>query len=246
MSEIIKTEAIVLNKLNYGDTSSIVSLFTKDNGRLSALIKGGRSPKSKIGLIVDPLNHLQIIIYNKDTRDLQILSGADIISHFPKLKEDFDKLKYSYAVIELLKKLTAEHESHVRLFNGSVRILSLMESSNEHPALIFGRYFIFFLKEIGYEIQLDSCCVCGRTNLKGTDLGYNFEMGILCEHCRVDHLETYSLSAELFTYIICLKSSKKIETFNTATAEKAIIFMERYLKYHIPDFSGIQSLQLLK
>ena len=42
MSEIIKTEAIVLNKINYGDTSMIASFFTKDYGRLSGILKGGR------------------------------------------------------------------------------------------------------------------------------------------------------------------------------------------------------------
>lgn len=246
MSEIVKTEAVVLSKLNFGDTSSIVSFFTKEHGRLSAIIKGGRGPKSKIGLIADPINHLQIIIYKKDTRDLQILSGADLINHFPRIKDDYEKLRYSMSVIELLKKLTAENETHVRLFNGSVRILSLMDTSNEHPSVIFGRYFLFFIKEIGYEIQLDECIVCGRTNLFSANLGYNYEMGILCGDCSAEHLESYSISAELFNYLICLKNSKKIETLNTAIAEKAITFMETYLKYQIPDFNGIQSLKLLK
>lgn len=246
MSEIIKTEAIVLSKLNYGDTSSIVSLYTKEYGRMSAIIKGGRSPKSKMGLIADPVNHLQIILYKKDTRELQFISGADIIHHFPKIKENFDKLRYSQAVTELLKKLTAEHETNVRLFNGSVRILSLMETSAEHPSLLFGRYFIFFIKEIGYELQLEKCYVCGKANFYGTDLGYNYEMGILCDDCRAGHLESYTLTAELFNYLVCLKNSKRIETFNAATADKAITFMEINLKYQIPEFSGIQSLKLLK
>ena len=78
MSEIIKTEAIVLNKINYGDSSIIASLFTKDFGRLSGIIKGGRSPKSKIGSAVNQLNHLEIILYTKDTREVQLISNASI------------------------------------------------------------------------------------------------------------------------------------------------------------------------
>ena len=68
MSEIIKTEAIVLNKINYGDTSMIASLYTKDHGKISAILKGGRSSKSKIGAVVNPANYLEIVIYKKDTR----------------------------------------------------------------------------------------------------------------------------------------------------------------------------------
>ncbi|MFO7445527.1 MAG: DNA repair protein RecO, partial [Ignavibacteriaceae bacterium] len=127
MSEIIKTEAVVLSKLNYGDTSSIASLYTKEYGKLSAILKGSRSPKSKIGLIVDPLNHLQVIMYKKDTRELQLISSADIISHFSKIKADFNKLKYCHAVLELIKKLTGEHEANAKLFRGVIRIFNLIE-----------------------------------------------------------------------------------------------------------------------
>ena len=52
MSEIIKTEAVVLSKLNYGDSSSIASLFTEDFGKLSVIVKGARSPKSKYGKLL--------------------------------------------------------------------------------------------------------------------------------------------------------------------------------------------------
>ena len=92
MSEIIKTDAVVLSKLNYGDTSSIVTLYTQTDGKISVIVKGGRSPKSKIGKIIDPINHLQIIIYKKDTRDVQVLSDANLVSHFVHLKEDLNAL----------------------------------------------------------------------------------------------------------------------------------------------------------
>ena len=246
MSEIITTEAVVLSKLDYGDTSKIVTLYTKDYGKLSAIIKGGRSSKSKIGSIVDPLNHIQIVLYKKDTREIQIISSADLINHFRNVKENLEKLKYSQSVIELLKKLTVEHEINHKLFKGTVRILTLLDTSNEHPAVTFGRYFVFFLSELGYAIQIDSCSVCGKTYLGKKELSYNFELGILCDSCRSNHLESAQISPELFNYLICLKTGKKIELLNISVAEKAIMFMERYLKFHIPDFTGIQSIQLLK
>jgi DNA repair protein RecO (recombination protein O) len=246
MSEIIKTEAVVLSKMNYGDTSSIVSLYTKDYGKFSAIIKGGRNPKSKMGLVLDPINYVQLIVYKKDNRELQIISGADIISHYPNIKIDLEKLKYSQAVLELLKKLTVDHEINVRLFKGVIRILTLFDSSNEDSIILFGRFFIFFLTELGYELQLDKCSICGRTNLAGTDLSYNHEMGIFCSDCRKNQLESFSINSELFNYLICLKDSKKIEKTNMMIAEKAIVFMERFLIYHIPDFKGIQAIQLFK
>ncbi len=245
MSEIITTEAIVLSKLKYGDTSKIVTLYTKDFGKLSAIVKGGRNSKSNIGAIVDPMNHIQIVLYKKDTREIQLISSADLINHFRHVKEEFERLEYSQAILELLKKLTVEHEVNLRLFKGVVRILNLLDTSNELPVITFGRFFIFFLSELGYEIQLEKCCVCGKANLENIELSYNFDLGILCNVCRKNHLESISISSELFKYMVCLKTNKKIETLSNGTAEKAVVFMERYLKFHIPDFKGIQSIQLL-
>src|ERR1035437_2213847 len=143
MSKLIKTAAIVLSKLNYGDSSSIVSLFTKEYGKLSAILKGGRNPKSKLSLIVDPINYLEVIFYNKPSRELQILSSADIKAHFHKIKEDLDKLKYAHSVIELVKNLSVEHEVNKKLFSGIIRILELIAEGKENPAVLFGRFFLF-------------------------------------------------------------------------------------------------------
>lgn len=246
MSEIVKTEAVVLSKMNYGDTSNILSVYTKDSGKLSIIIKGARSPKSKSGYIADPPNHVQIVIYKKDTRDIQILSSIDLVSHFPHLKEDIDKLKYSFAIIELVKKLTPEHETNLRLFNGLSRILLLIDSSKENPRILFGRFFLFFLKEIGYEVQLRKCASCERSSLTEENLGYNFELGILCSNCSNKNRTDFKLSQELFSYLLCLNDNEGADIYSEFIFDKAIIFMERYLKFHIPDFKGIQAFQTIK
>ncbi len=246
MSEIIKTEAIVLNKINYGDTSTIASFFTRDHGRLSGILKGGRSSKSRIGTVVNPLNHIEIVLYKKDTREVQIVSGASIISHFPGIKDNFEKLQYSLAVLELLKKLTPEHEINLRLFSGTVRILSLLDTSNEEPLVLFGRYFLFFLTDSGYEVQFEKCISCGKSNFTNENLGYNFDLGIFCEQCSRDNLYSYIIDMELFDYLMCLKYNKQAEKISKSVKEKAVVFLERYAKHHVPDFKGLQSIQLFK
>jgi DNA repair protein RecO (recombination protein O) len=246
MSEIIKTEAVVLSKMDYRDSSNILSFYTKDFGRLSVIHKGARSPKSKKGFIAEPLNHLHIIIYKKDSRELQLLSSADLISHFPHVKEDLDKLKYSFAILELIKKLTPEDETNTKLFNGLTRILFLLDSSYENPKITFGRFFIFFLKEIGYEIQLNKCLSCQTNLMNGDSIGYNFELGAFCSRCLSNFRIDFKISPELFNYLICLKQNKSAEIYKNFTADRAIIFMERHLKFHIPDFKGIISFHTIK
>lgn len=246
MSSIVETEALVLSKLDYGDTSSIISLYTKDKGRFSVILKGGRNPRSKMGMIADPLNYLHVIIYDKPTRDLQLLTSAEIISHYPNVKSDFSKIKHSQAILELIKKLTPEHEPNLRIFKGVIRIFDLLENSEEMAEILFGRFFMFFLKELGYELQLNKCSSCGKTTLRNIELSYNFEIGILCQECRSSFLENFRVQAELFEYLLCLKYNERLENPNTGIVERGNIFMEKFLMYHISDFKGIQTFQLLK
>lgn len=246
MSDIIKTEAVVLSKINYGDTSSIVSVYSELEGKLSAIVKGGRGPKSKIGKIIDPLNHLQIIIYKKNTRDVQILSSADLISHFVNIKEDIDATKYAFAIIELVKNLTVEHESNPKLFKGIIKILNMINDKKEAPAFLFGRFFLFFLSELGYDLAIDKCGICAKQITSDSDVGFNFDLGFTCSDCLKSHSGLQGISAELFNYLICLKKNKKILNVNMDIIESLNLLLERYLKFHIPDFKGIQSFQIYK
>ena len=245
MSEIIKTEAVVLSKMNYGDSSCISKLFTSDHGIVSIIVKGARSSKSKYGAVVDPINHLQVIYYKKETRDLQLLSGAEIISHFPAIKEDLTKLKYAYAAVELVKNLLAENESNHKIFKGLVKILERINSADEKPAVSFGRFFLFFLKEIGYELQFDKCIVCGTRNFTDNNLIYSFEKGLICGKCRSQVVEFYEINMELITYLNCLKTNVKPGFYNDAIISKANKLMEQHLKFQVPDFKGLQSFQIL-
>jgi DNA repair protein RecO (recombination protein O) len=242
MSEIIKTEALVLSKLNYGDSSSITSLFTKDYGRMSALVKGGRNPKSKIAHVIDPLNYVNIVIYRKDSRELQLLTSADIIEHYPNIKNNLEKLKYSYSVLELVKNLLPEDEVNQKIFKGTWRILKLIDTESNNEKVLFSKYFLFFISQIGYEIQLNRCSDCGKAIGNKETLSYNSQIGILCSNCK-SRYPGNGPDAELFN---CLKSLKlnSEEEFPDKTYTDVISFLERYIKIHIPDFKGLQSLKM--
>ncbi|HEY6435675.1 MAG TPA: DNA repair protein RecO [Ignavibacteriaceae bacterium] len=243
MSEIIKTEAVVLSKMNYSDSSNIASLFTEDLGKISVIIKGARSEKSKYGKMVDPLNYLLVVLYKKDSREVQLLSGADIIQHFPEIKSDLNKCSYAYAVLELVKNLLAEHEVNKKMFKGVIKILTRLNSGDELPEITFGRFLFFFLKETGYEIQIDACAICGKTKFTES-VYYHRDKGVICGECIRSVVDIYDINAELLRYLNCLKSNESAGNFGNLTIQKAILFMENHLKYHVPDFKGISSLKL--
>lgn len=244
MSEIIKTEAVVLSKMDYRDTSKIATFFTLEHGKMTGIIKGARSSKSGIGKMVDSFNHINLVIYKKSTRDLQYITQADFISFYPSIKSDLEKLKYSSAVLELVQALTVEEEAHPRLFRGIIKILGLFENSSEPPAFLLIKFILFFLKEIGYEFPLKNCSSCRREINPQRNIYFSYGSGIVCEDCRNGMQDAFLFSKELFNFFICLRNNKSNTDADLKMADKALFILERFLKHHIPLFRGIKSIHL--
>lgn len=244
MSEILKTEAIVLKKIEFGETSRIAHFYTKDLGRISGIIKGAKSSKSKFGKSVDILNHLNLVLYNKNTREIQLISDIELINHFRKTKDNYEKLKYALAVIELVSALTVEHDPNKRLFDGTTKILKLIEHGIEEEAVLFLRYMLFFIKEIGYEFQLEVCSICNRKVLEGENISYIYDQGIVCGECRHDRIANVELNSELFNFLLCLSQKKNVLNISQKDISRLINILERFLISNVKEFKGLNSLKM--
>ncbi len=245
MAEIKKTRGLVLRKLNYSNTSKIVTIFTEDYGKMAFFVKGGRSSKSKTGNLVDVLNMIEVVFYQKEGRDVQQLSQASLIAHFPMIKEDLEKIKYSSAIIELLNKLMLENEANHRLFRGVERILTLINKGENQPKYLFAKFFIFLLEELGYAIQNEKCADCHKELIPGRRTFYNYERGFVCEECAPDTIISFEFSAELFKLLSCLSNKNNNISYNDGDLEQIIKFLEKYLTWHVEDFKSINSLKML-
>ncbi len=244
MAEIIKTDAVVLSKMDYSNSSKIAILFTNEFGKISVLVKGGRSANSKTGRMIDVLNLVQVVLYKKDTRELQYISQVDLIQSYPKIKEDLRKLKYAVAGLELINSLLPESEQHPRLFRGLVKILSMINETSSHPGIPMLRFMLFFLKEVGFELQIDSCSYCEKDLSDEQNVFFNFEKGMICSDCSKDHLISFIFSKELFNFFMCLRLKESKISVSEKEIDNAFNFIEKYLKFHIPEFKGIKSIHL--
>jgi DNA repair protein RecO (recombination protein O) len=245
MSEIIKTQAIVLRRINFGDSSKIATFYSEDFGKISAIIKGARSPKSKIGFLIDTTNLLQIVLYKKETRDLQIVSDVDLIKSYSRIRDDYEKFRFASAILELLTSLTLENENNKKLFDGTVKIFALLDNTKNSPKLLFIKYFLFFLKEIGYELQFNFCSICKKPLVPGDSVSYNYENGLLCSECRKDRLTVFNFTKELFNLMLCLNSKNYDIPYSEKELDLTIQLLERFLMNHVNEFTGIKSLRII-
>ena len=113
---IVKSEAFVLKNFRYGETSKIVILFTKNFGKINAIVKGARNFKSRLCGTLETMNYIEAVIYYKENRDLQIISAAEYKKSFPCIIGNFDKLELSFRIIEMINKSLIQNEISIPVF----------------------------------------------------------------------------------------------------------------------------------
>ena len=86
---IVHTSAIVLKSFPYGDTSLIARCFSKDQGKISLIIKGARSKKKPKAAFFEPLSHVDLIYNYKPNRELQIVSKVSFINYWSSILLNF-------------------------------------------------------------------------------------------------------------------------------------------------------------
>ena len=99
---IVTTEAIVLRRRKQGDTSKILTLYTKAFGKLNVIAKGAREVKSKFGASLETFTHATVVFYRKEHRDLHLLSKAETIESNSQISKSLEKIEQAMAIIELV------------------------------------------------------------------------------------------------------------------------------------------------
>lgn len=141
---ILKTEAFVLKSFKYKETSKIVTLFTKDFGKLNAIVKGARNFKSKLCGTLETMNHISAVLYIKDNRELQFLSGAEYKNSYRNILNDFDKLQAAFRIIELINKSVIDNSVNHQIFDLLVNTYSILN----HSAKNYFCYVLYFQIEM--------------------------------------------------------------------------------------------------
>ena len=123
-----KAQALVLRTTDWSETSRIASLWTREFGKVRALAKGGRRLKSNFENALDLLTHCRIVFLRKSPGSLDLLTEAQVVRRFPRLRSDLAALYGAYYVAELLEAMTEEHDPHPALFDAALETLDLLGS----------------------------------------------------------------------------------------------------------------------
>lgn len=179
-----KTRAIVLRLVEFSETSLIATLFTEDFGKVGALAKGARRPKSACEGALDLLALVRIVFIHKSSDALDLLTEARLERRFRSAERDLPRLYAGYYVGELLSELTDMGDPHPELFAaGNHALLSIDDGAPLAETLL--RFEIAALRLLGHWPSLATCAVCGQQVTAGERVPLSMiGGGVLCEECR--------------------------------------------------------------
>lgn len=130
----------------FDETGKLVTLFTKDYGKIRVIAKGAKRPTSKFGGRLEVFNLLEIAV--AEGRNLDILSQAETLEWFYPLREDLEKLAAGFYFIRIINKATADHQKNYNLFKLLFWSLDKLKKG-EAPARVIKYFEVNFLKVEG-------------------------------------------------------------------------------------------------
>ena len=149
---------VVLRTYKLGEADRIVSILTRGHGKVRAVAKGVRKTKSRFGGRLEPVSHVDLLMY-EGRGELDIVSQAETVDAFRPLRDDLDRLGRAVAMLEAADQLALEREANARLYEMLVGALRTL-ASRDAPLVVPG----FLLKALaleGYRPQVEACVACG-------------------------------------------------------------------------------------
>jgi DNA repair protein RecO (recombination protein O) len=180
----VKTEAVVLRSLRFGEADRILHLYTPRRGKIGAIAKGVRRARSRFGGRLEPFFRLELMLH-EGRSELLTVTGAQTIDGFPRLREDADALDTAARACDAVSRLFDTSEPHPDVYNLLCNELALLdaraggEGFSGHANQLAFR--LKLLLAAGFAPQLASCAACGEgDHLTGFSGAAG---GVVCSSC---------------------------------------------------------------
>ncbi|WP_078552786.1 DNA repair protein RecO [Bacillus alkalicellulosilyticus] len=183
-------EGIVIRTIDYGESNKIITLFTKEYGKIGIMARGAKKPKSRVSAVSQLLVYGSFLFYQSS--GLGTLQQGEIIESFREVRNDLFRASYASYVVELTDKLMDERQPNQALFALLCQTLRLL--NNDVDGEILMRIFeMKMLSVAGISPQLDCCSNCG--NVEGEFAFSIQEAGFLCHRCYSKDRHVIKISA---------------------------------------------------
>ena len=240
---LTKDLAICIRAIDYSETSQIVSFFTRATGKIDAIAKGSKRPKSPFDGPIEVLSHGNIVFIDSAGEKLATLTEFQQQPTLLNLRNNLFVLYACLFAAELLSKLTHDYDPHPELFDSFLEFLhnsNEQHSTNDEQRDILALLILFqltLLKEIGLQPILSHCVNCKTqyeyraSSIENPVYFSSTANGLICRDCEPSFPDKIRLTNEASA---CLAAFKQIPE----SAEKTLKEIEKVLVHHLTGLLG--------
>jgi DNA repair protein RecO (recombination protein O) len=233
----IKTKGINLKFVRVGEADKILTIFTSDLGKISAIAKGARRPRSKFGGRLEPFAFNNYLLATG--RSLYVVSQAETIESFRALREEEQKLRAACFIVNVVRASTEEGQKNPALFDLLLKALDLLNVTS-HPESIKLIFEVLLMEVEGFFPYLEGCIKCRKPVTKEPS-AVTFSIafgGLLCSACAKTAFGKVSVPFPLIKMMKRIRESDVLELKDIQIEQGNIKKLNTIVRPYISDHIG--------
>ena len=221
-------------------------MFTEDQGKVTILAKGAWRPKNNAGALLEPMNHIHLQYYHKNSREIQVLKDGGFTQQFSNLRKELSKVIVGLTIVEMMDKSTLDNNPFPILYRLGWRVLEKLNDEKQNIWLVF----VFFLYQLslrlGFLPNIKKCSKCNADLISGCFDNYTGEL--ICVNCSTQSkisLDENSLSALQKLEYLHLDDLQTL-SINIQGITNSIQFLDLFISFHLEGLKKLRYMTMLK
>ncbi len=186
-----ESEAIVLRSYPLGEADRLVSFLSRSFGRARGVARGARRPKSRFGSTLEPLSHIRIWFYERETRELVRINQCELLESFLDAQQDYQLSCALSLVAEVADAVLPDREASEAAFRLVLHVAREIRQTG-NTALPIAYFAVWMVRLSGWLGDLNRCIRCGASLLGSPGYASVASSGFACDRCKLPGMRLFS------------------------------------------------------
>ncbi|MFZ3046836.1 MAG: DNA repair protein RecO [Desulfatirhabdiaceae bacterium] len=233
-------KAIVLRKIEFGDADLIITLFSSDRGKLTAIAKGAKKSRKRFSGVLELFSTLNIVSEESRGRGIPILQEASLIYPFVNIRSKIEKTAYASYWAEIVNVWMEDGQKQPELYSLLEFSLDALDTDQMTAEILSVFFQIQFMKLCGFGPTLFHCTGCCQDMMEtqrpymAVDIARG---GILCQDCLPKSFSCQSLSMGTIKFLQWMEKADRIRAARlrptTRSINEGLDFLESFVPHHL-------------
>lgn len=180
-ARLYRCEAIVLGRMDFGEADRILTLYSRQHGKLRVIAKGARRPLSRLGPHLEYFHRSTLMLARG--RELDVVTGAETADAHLEIRGSLDAYGHASHMAEILGRLTEDRQENVAVYDLLASSLRLLADGVD-PFHVTRHYELVLLNLLGFRPELYQCVECQAKLPPASHAFVSAAGGFVCGDCR--------------------------------------------------------------